>query len=144
MMMKTSARNCFNGVVIQVEHGAANSEVLVGLPGGQRIAASLSQESVGQLGLEAGREAAVLVKAGSVIIATDLDGIRLSECNCLSGTVRRIETGTVNAVVELDIGGGTSVYAGITVGSCETLQLSVGQQATAVFKPAAVILGVRD
>ena len=66
----------------------------------------------------------------------------LSAENCLPGTVKKVEQGAVNNVVTLDIGGGLTLCATITLYSSETLSLSPGKAAVAVFNANQVVLGV--
>ena len=141
-IMQISARNQFNGIVKDIRNGAVNSEVTVSLPTGQEIVAAITCESVSNLGLEKGKAVVVLIKAGSVLIANDLDNIKLSARNQLSGIISHIERGSVNSIVDLDLGDGLALSAGITVKSSDLLNLVPGQKATAVFKAGAVILGV--
>ena len=82
------------------------------------------------------------MKAGSVLLATDADDYAFSARNQLSGTIRQIHRGTVNAVVELDVDG-LAVSAGITLHSAQALHLQVGQTVTALFKASAVVLAVK-
>jgi len=73
--MQISARNQFNGIVKDIRNGAVNSEVTVALPTGQEIVAAITCESVSNLGLEKGKAVVVLIKAGSVLIANNLDAL---------------------------------------------------------------------
>lgn len=92
-----------------------------------------------------GRAAVALVKAPSVIIATqEAGGMRFSARNHLSGTVARVRVGAVNTEVVIDLPGGASVAAIVTQESAERLELSVGKPAAALFKASSVIVGVRD
>jgi molybdate transport system regulatory protein len=77
-----------------------------------------------------------------VIVATDLEGARLSARNQLSGVVASVTPGAVNAEVVIDIDGGASVAAIITQASLKNLDLAPGVRATALFKASSVILGV--
>lgn len=65
---RLSARNQLKGTVTRVQKGAVTSEVVIGLPGGDAIAASITNESVDALGLKDGDTATALFKAGSVIL----------------------------------------------------------------------------
>ncbi|MDR2423067.1 MAG: TOBE domain-containing protein [Deltaproteobacteria bacterium] len=67
--LKTSARNQYAGKVKEVKTGAVNSEVIIDLPGGQSLAAIITNESATHLGLKPGDEAIALIKASHVIIA---------------------------------------------------------------------------
>ena len=139
--MKTSARNQFVGTVSGYKAGAVNDEVELRLPGGARIAAIVTRESTEQLGLKMGASAFALVKASSVIVATDLHDARLSARNQLSGTVASVQPGAVNAEVVIDIGGGASIAGIVTQASVQSLGLKPGVKATALFKASSVILG---
>ena len=134
--------NQFNGIVKDIRNGAVNSEVTVSLPTGQEIVAAVTYESVSNLGLEKGKAVVVLIKAGSILIANNLDNIKLSARNQLSGIISHIERGSVNSIVDLDLGDGLALSAGITMKSSDLLNLVPGQKATAIFKAGAVILGV--
>jgi len=140
--MKASARNQWSGSVAKVELGAVNAEVFVTLKGGVTLVASVTRESVATLGLATGKEVLALVKAPLVIVATDLEGYRLSARNQLAGTVTQIRKGAVNAEVVIGLPGGNSVASSITNESVDSLGLAVGNPAMAVFKAGAVILGV--
>ena len=140
--MQTSARNQFEGTIKSIKNGAVNSEIIIELAGGKEIAAAITCESVDNLGLAVGKNVLALVKAGSVLLATDTDGYAFSARNQLRGTIRKINQGTVNAVVELDADGLT-VNAGVTLHSVAALHLQAGQTATALFKASAVVLAVK-
>ncbi len=78
-----------------------------------------------------------------MIVATELQGVRLSTRNQLPGTVASVSPGAVNAEVVIDIGGGATVAAIVTQASMHSLGLKPGIQATALFKASSVILGTR-
>lgn len=65
---KLSARNVLAGSVAKVDDGAVNSEVVVRLPGGTDIVASITKESVQSLGLKAGDKVSAVVKASNVLV----------------------------------------------------------------------------
>jgi molybdate transport system regulatory protein len=66
---RISARNQLQGKVTQVKHGAINSEVDIELKGGERVAATVTNESVESLNLREGQPVTAVFKAGSVILA---------------------------------------------------------------------------
>jgi molybdate transport system regulatory protein len=66
---RISARNQLEGKVVQVKPGAINSEVDIELKGGEKVAATVTNESVEALGLRQGQTATAVFKAGSVILA---------------------------------------------------------------------------
>lgn len=69
--MKISARNTLPGRVVEVNHGAVNSEVTVELRGGDRIVSVITRHSAEALGLVPGMEVRTVVKASNVMIALD-------------------------------------------------------------------------
>ena len=69
--MKLSARNLLKGKVIKITMGAVNAEVELELGDEQVIVSIITINSVKRLGLEVGKEAYALIKASSVMIATD-------------------------------------------------------------------------
>jgi molybdate transport system regulatory protein len=140
--MKTSARNQFMGTVTSVRSGAVNDEVEITLPGGQHIVAVVTRSSTESLGLRTNITAIALIKSSSVLIATDLEGVKLSARNQLPGTVSAITPGAVNGEVTIDIDGGGTIAAIVTQGSLKVLGLAVGSRATAFFKASSVILAV--
>ncbi|WP_137939360.1 TOBE domain-containing protein [Chitinivorax sp. B] len=142
MSMKTSARNQFLGKVTQVKSGTVNDEIELIITGGQKLVAIVTHESTASLGLQPGAEAFALIKSSSIILVTDDGSARFSARNRLSGTITRLQAGAVNTEIVLDLSGGGSVAAIVTNDSADTLGLSVGKTATAIFKASSVILGV--
>lgn len=66
--MKISARNQIKGKVIKVEKGAVNAIVKLDIGGGNIISATVSLESVKELGIKEGKKAVAIIKATSVMI----------------------------------------------------------------------------
>jgi molybdate transport system regulatory protein len=83
-----------------------------------------------------------LIKAPFVMVVKDFGGYRLSERNQLKGTVTRIQRGTVNTEVVIELAGGDSVAAVITTESLKSMALGEGDTAWAVVKASSVILGI--
>ena len=140
--MKTSARNQLSGKVSVVASGIVNDEIELTLAAGQKIVAVVTRQSATTLGLVPGAEAFALVKASSVLLATDLGGARLSARNQLRGTVTRLQPGAVNAEVLVDVGGGQTLAAIVTQESARSLGLAAGISVIAFFKASDVIVGV--
>jgi molybdopterin-binding protein len=67
--MKLSARNQIKGKVIEVRKGATTSHVIIEVAAGVRMMASITNEAVDDLGLEAGDEATAVIKASDVMVA---------------------------------------------------------------------------
>lgn len=140
--MKTSARNQFLGTIKEVNIGAVNAEVLINLKGGETVIASITKDSIENLGLKAGKAVVALVKAPQIILVTDFGGYKLSARNQLAGEITLVKPGAVNAEVDIQLKGGDLVAATVTNDSVENLGLKKGQAVTAVFKAGAVILAV--
>lgn len=68
--------------------------------------------------------------------------MKLSARNQLKGTIKEIETGAVNAIIKLDIGGGNVISATISMDAVKSLNLAVGKEAYAVIKSTSVMVGV--
>jgi molybdate transport system regulatory protein len=64
-----SARNQFAGTVSRIERGAVSSLVILTLPGGATISASVTNEGVQALDLKVGAAATAVFKAYSVMVA---------------------------------------------------------------------------
>ncbi len=141
--MKISARNALKGKVTAVKAGAVNSEVDLTSVGGDKIVATVTNDSVTSLKLAIGREVTALVKASSVLVLVGGDEMKLSARNCLTGKVTRITEGPVHAEVSIALPGGDVVHATITHDAVSDLGLKVGMAASAVFKAGTVILAVK-
>ncbi|MGZ8288512.1 MAG: TOBE domain-containing protein [Telluria sp.] len=142
MNMKTSARNQFMGTVVRVKAGAVNDEVELEIAGGQKIIAIVTHESTEELGLAPGVQAFALVKSSSIILVSHDETARFSARNRMSGTVSRIVPGAVNTEVVIELGGGGTLAAIITIESCSALALEAGKPASGIFKASSVILGI--
>lgn len=65
---RISARNQLEGTITGVKPGAVNTEVDIQLPGGDKVAATVTNDSVETLGLRKGHTATAVFKAGAVIL----------------------------------------------------------------------------
>ncbi|MDY0261809.1 TOBE domain-containing protein [Syntrophotalea acetylenica] len=140
--MKVSARNIWSGDIAQMQKGAINTLVTVALKGGDHICSLITNESVESLGLEIGAPVVAMAKAPAVMVIKELGKARLSACNILQGTVQRIIEGQVDCDVTLELPGGTTVSATLTLASDQSLDLREGDEAWAVVQESSVILGV--
>ncbi|GAA5171863.1 TOBE domain-containing protein [Viridibacterium curvum] len=66
--MKLSARNCLAGVIKRVTQGPVSAEVIIALPGGTEVFASITRDAVVELGLREGVTATAVIKSSSVIL----------------------------------------------------------------------------
>ena len=142
LAMKTSARNALRGVVDRVTDGAVNAEVTLTIAPGVEITAVITRQSVRDLGLAPGRAAIALIKSSFVILAPADEALRTSARNRLVGVVSRVEDGAVNSEITLDLDGGKTLTATVTVESAHTLDLKIGAPAAALIKASHVILAV--
>lgn len=134
-----SARNQFQGTITEVKEGAVNGIVKLNIGGGNHISATISMDSIKELGLVAGKEATAIVKATEVMMA---DGkLNISARNQLTGTVSAIEEGAVNAIVKLDVAEGVKISSTISMEAVKELGLAVGKEATAIIKATSVMIG---
>jgi len=139
--MRTSARNALRGEIVHITPGAVNGEVTLRLADGLELTAILTRRSIEDLGLEVGGPAIALIKAGFVILAKG-ENLRTSARNHFGGVVTRREDGAVNCEVAVDIGGGKTLTASITLASAKELDLAVGDKVTALVKAPHIILAV--
>lgn len=134
-----SARNQFQGTITEVKEGAVNGIVKLNIGGGNHISATISMDSIKELGLAAGKEVTAIVKATEVMMA---DGkLNISARNQLTGTVSAIEEGAVNAIVKLDVAEGVKISSTISMEAVKELGLAVGKEATAIIKATSVMIG---
>jgi molybdopterin-binding protein len=69
--MRLSARNQLTGTVAAVEDGAVMTIVKVDLGGGQSVTASVTKESVAELGLTVGAPVTAIIKSTEVMLGVD-------------------------------------------------------------------------
>ena len=140
--MRTSARNQFEGEVVELKHGAVNDEITLRTKDGLEVVAVITHGSATSLGLSQGKAAFALVKASSVIVMVDVSGSQVSARNCIAGAVVSVTKGAVNAEVAIAAPNGAQIAAIITNESADRLGLAAGKPATAIFKASSVIVGV--
>ncbi|TYB04669.1 TOBE domain-containing protein [Aggregatibacter actinomycetemcomitans] len=68
--------------------------------------------------------------------------MKISARNQLKGKVVSIETGSVKAIVQIDIGGGNVISSTISIEAVKELGLAVGKDAYAIIKATSVMVGV--
>ena len=116
-----------------------NGIVKLNIGGGNHISATISMDSIKELGLAAGKEATAIVKATEVMMANGK--LNISARNQLTGTVSAIEEGAVNAIVKLDVAEGVTISSTISMEAVKELGLAVGKEATAIIKATSVMIG---
>jgi molybdopterin-binding protein len=68
--MKISARNFLEGTIKEVHKGATTAHVEIEIKGGI-VTASITNESVDELGLTKGKKAHAIIKSSDVMIAVE-------------------------------------------------------------------------
>jgi molybdopterin-binding protein len=68
--MRISARNILKGTIVDVKKGQTTAHVLINV-GGAVVTASITNESVDELGLKKGMAAAAVIKSSDVMVAVD-------------------------------------------------------------------------
>jgi molybdopterin-binding protein len=68
--MKLSARNRLKGTIIDVKKGTTTSHVRIDV-GGQIVTAAITNDSVDDLALVAGKTAYAVIKASDVMVGVD-------------------------------------------------------------------------
>ena len=70
--------------------------------------------------------------------------MKVSARNRLKGKIVEVQKGAVNAVVKLDIGGGNTITASISLDAVDDLGLEKGKEAYAIIKASSVMVGIAD
>jgi molybdopterin-binding protein len=66
--MSISARNQLKGKVIGLKKGVITAEVVIEIPGGNKITSIVSLDSVEDLGIKEGAEITAVIKSTSVML----------------------------------------------------------------------------
>jgi len=69
--LKISARNTLKGRIVEVVEGATTSHVRIDIAGGTVVTASITNQAVAELKLEAGKQAYAVIKATDVMVGID-------------------------------------------------------------------------
>jgi molybdate transport system regulatory protein len=138
--LRTSARNQFFGRVQAVEQGPLLDQVLLALPGGRLLRASITPESTRGLGLAPGQELVALVKASATLVLGSGEGRDYADYNRLGGVVQRIQESGERREIVVDLGHGLTGVANAGADLAEPF--APGQPAWIAFRPSAVLLGI--
>jgi molybdopterin-binding protein len=68
--MRISARNILRGKIVEVKKGQTTAHVMIDV-GGAIVTASITNESVDELGLKQGMTASAVIKSSDVMVAVD-------------------------------------------------------------------------
>ena len=137
--LQASARNQFLGNISALETGAVNTEVLIDITESLQIVAIVTERSRADMALVVGESVLAMIKASSVTLALGED-LSVSARNQFSGQIARLERGSVNSDVSIDLGNSKTLSAIITNRSSDQLELCESLPVTAFFKASCVIL----
>lgn len=137
--MRISAENVLRGTITEITEGAVDGLVKMDV-NGQTITSNLSAHAIRELGLKVGMQAAAIIKASDVMMATEQRYV-LSARNQLSGEIIGIDQGTVNALVTIEAHDLT-IVSSTTWQSIQEMGLRPGSHVTAVIKASAVMIAV--
>lgn len=138
--MLTSARNCLEGKIKEINVGSVNSEVILSV-GTVDIVSIITNESVKKMNLKIGDNAFGLIKANSIILTKD-EKLNISARNIINTDVAKVEYGAVNAEIIMTIGTNTLVSI-ITKESADNLMIKPKDKILAIFKASSVIIGTK-
>lgn len=139
MKYALSARNQLEGTVTKVQEGAVNGIVTIDV-NGTPVSATISMGSIKGLGIEPGVKACAVIKATEVMIGKG--ELKLSARNQFPGKVVSVEEGAVNGIVKMEVLGGNTMTATISMGAIKELGLEPGAEAVAVVKATSVMVGI--
>ena len=142
LSMKTSARNVFHGIVVDIRKAQVNVEVTLRVSEQHSIIAVITNDSAQELGIVVGREAVALVKSSFVMLARPEPALKISTSNRFDGTVVDRLDGGVNSEIVIDIGHGKTLASVITAASADEMKLCRGEPISAFFNASQVILAV--
>jgi molybdopterin-binding protein len=69
--MRLSARNVLKGKIVKIVKGAVNAEVIIELPGGEKLVSIITNTSVESLELKEGKAAYAIIKASNIMVGVD-------------------------------------------------------------------------
>jgi molybdate transport system regulatory protein len=139
--MRTSARNALRGQITRISTEGVTAEVALAIANGVTVTATLTRQSVADLGLAVGGAAIALIKASFVVLARG-EAPPASAGNQIPGVVVAREDGVEDSEISLDIGCGKTLVAALPRDRAEALDLRPGVAVTAGVKAAHVILAV--
>lgn len=144
MNMRSSARNILNGVIASIDVGAVNTAITIKLIGDDRLVATCTQESVQAMSLTPGDRVNALIKASWVVLADGVDAGSTTAGNCLTGKVSRVTEGAVNGEVTLQLKGGNTLAAIVTMESIRQLDIKPGRILSALVNASSIIINSGD
>ncbi|GLQ37604.1 transporter [Rhizobium albus] len=69
--MKLSARNVFEGKIVEITRGAVAGKVKIDIGGGHHITSTITVEAIDDLNLSEGKTVTAIVKSSDIILGVD-------------------------------------------------------------------------
>ena len=140
--MQTSAANQLLGKVISINTEGLNSEVVLELDGGDRVAALITPTGLERLNLKIGSSAYAVIGASSVMLMHAKTKLLFSARNYFCGRVIETETGPIGAKLTLQLKSGNIFQAFVSKQTVTELDLKQGEPVCCVFRAIDVLLAV--
>ncbi len=134
--LRTSARNQLFGSITKIKKGKINSMLTISLNNDLHIDASITNESIKELGIKKDKEVYALIKASWLNITTK------KEYNSIKGTIKKVQKGQDIIEVFLQINEKLTLTAVMDLKKFESLHVEKNQSAYATFRPSDTIIGV--
>ena len=134
--LRTSARNQIFGNIEQIKEGQINSLLIIAINNSLHVKASITNESIKELGIKKGKEVYALIKASWVKITLN------QEDNSISGTIKTIKKEKNIVEILLEINDKLTITSVMNLDEFESLHVEVEQSAYATFRPSDTIIGV--
>ena len=139
---KTSARNFFFGKIQVIKRGDIQSQVELTTVEGYRLTTIITNDSLGRLGLKAGKLITAEVKAPWVILQKDDMEPATSADNSFRGAIDQISSGAVNTEYVVRISDRIELCSVVSTESSSILDLKKGDPVWALFNCYSVVLHV--
>lgn len=138
--VKTSARNQFNGIVENLETKKIRSLLKVRLTENLFIQASITNESIYDLGLEENKEVIILIKAPHV--KTSLRKPETDMQNIFSGTVNSILTGDGYAEISIKVDNDIMLTSTMSEKDLIDAKIKEGLQVYCFVHSSDIVIGI--
>jgi len=134
--VRTSARNQLFGTVTKIKKDKINSELTISIDDKLSINASITNESISELGIKTDKKVYALIKASWVKLTLKED------TNSLKGTILKIKKGKELVEVILKINEKLTLASVTNADEFESLHVKENQSLYASFRPCNTIIGV--
>jgi molybdate transport system regulatory protein len=134
--LRTSARNQLFGTIEKIEKGKINSILTIKIDKNTKLKASITNESIKELGIKKNKKVYALIKASWVEITT-----RQTD-NSLQGEIKSIKKEQDIVQIQLYINEKLTITSVMNLDKFDSLHVNKKQKVFASFKPSDTIIGV--